>query len=124
MMQVDGDYEFLQEIIDDFLGDFAERKSNLEGQIKKCGSELKAITDLRKDSHAVKGSALNLGLGRVSALAKKLEGAAKECETEKKTADADTQKLIKTLGESLFNEVERVKKEHASILRKHEEENG
>jgi len=79
---------------------------------------------LRKDSHAVKGSALNLGLGRVSALAKKLEGAAKECETEKKTADADTQKLIKTLGESLFNEVERVKKEHASILRKHEEENG
>eukprot|EP00954_Amorphochlora_amoebiformis_P020139 1337221-Amorphochlora_amoeboformis.AAC.1 len=141
MPQVDNDYEFLKELLDDFLEDFKSRESKIIKFATEVKTDSKAydvkktnslcfMTDafslsqaLRKDAHAVKGSALNLGLSRVSSYAKTLEEKATEV-VSSKVVTKEKIDTIKNLCKKLQSSTAEVSKEHEKILKKHEQEHG
>eukprot|EP00468_Gymnochlora_sp_CCMP2014_P010242 CAMPEP_0167753950 /NCGR_PEP_ID=MMETSP0110_2-20121227/7998_1 /TAXON_ID=629695 /ORGANISM="Gymnochlora sp., Strain CCMP2014" /LENGTH=123 /DNA_ID=CAMNT_0007639773 /DNA_START=284 /DNA_END=655 /DNA_ORIENTATION=+ len=117
MPQVDGDYEFLKELLDDFLDDFKNRKE----KILKNSKEAKAssMDNLRKDAHTVKGSALNLGLARFAKIAKALEDTSREAK-EMSSVSSSTMSKVAKLVEELILSAKEVADEHQGILKKHE----
>eukprot|EP00472_Partenskyella_glossopodia_P011891 CAMPEP_0197539506 /NCGR_PEP_ID=MMETSP1318-20131121/62967_1 /TAXON_ID=552666 /ORGANISM="Partenskyella glossopodia, Strain RCC365" /LENGTH=122 /DNA_ID=CAMNT_0043098243 /DNA_START=34 /DNA_END=399 /DNA_ORIENTATION=- len=83
MSQVDDDYEFLIELLQDFLEDIAKKefeKENYDKEIQelyaakeKAEDTVIVLRKISKRAHAVKGSAMNLGLSRVARDATLLE---------------------------------------------------